>query len=71
MEITRLETQLVAPRWVFLQVYTDTDWLGYGEPIMEGRAQTVMQDDAVAAPTGDDGHNSIWFHDDDGSVADW
>lgn len=43
MKITRLETQPVAPRWVFLKVYTDTDLVGYGEPIVEGRAKTVMQ----------------------------
>jgi len=43
MKITRLETQLVAPRWVFLKMHTDTDLVGYGEPIVEGRAKTVMQ----------------------------
>jgi galactonate dehydratase len=30
-----------------------------------------LDDEAVAAKKLDDWHNPIWFHDDDGSVADW
>lgn len=41
MKITRLETFLVQPRWLFLKVHTDKDIIGLGEPILEGRAKTV------------------------------
>ena len=41
MKITRLETLFVKPRWLFLQVHTDEGIVGLGEPIVEGRAQTV------------------------------
>lgn len=41
MKITRLETFLVAPRWLFLRVETDEGLVGWGEPIVEGRAETV------------------------------
>lgn len=40
MRITKLETFLVKPRWLFLKVHTDTGIVGLGEPILEGRAQT-------------------------------
>ncbi len=40
MKITRLETFLVRPRWLFLKVHTDAGIVGLGEPIVEGRAQT-------------------------------
>ena len=39
--ITRLETFKVKPRWLFLKVYTDQGVTGLGEPIVEGRADTV------------------------------
>jgi galactonate dehydratase len=40
MKITKLETFLVKPRWLFLKVHTDTGLVGLGEPILEGRAKT-------------------------------
>ncbi|WEH13350.1 galactonate dehydratase [Streptomyces sp. VNUA24] len=41
MKITGLETFLVAPRWLFLRVTTDEGVTGWGEPVIEGRAETV------------------------------
>jgi len=41
MKITRLETILVKPRWLFLKMHTDAGLVGYGEPVVEGRAKTV------------------------------
>ena len=41
MKITRLNTFLVPPRWLFLRVDTDEGVSGWGEPVVEGRAQTV------------------------------
>jgi len=38
--ITKLETFLVEPRWLFLKVHTDEGIVGLGEPIVEGRAHT-------------------------------
>src|SRR5690348_9374430 len=40
MKITKLETFLVKPRWLFLKVHTDAGIVGLGEPILEGRAKT-------------------------------
>ncbi len=40
LRITRLETLLVEPRWLFLKVHTDAGIVGLGEPIVEGRART-------------------------------
>ncbi|GLU49977.1 galactonate dehydratase [Nocardiopsis ansamitocini] len=41
MKITRIETFLVAPRWLFCRVETDDGIVGWGEPVVEGRAETV------------------------------
>lgn len=41
MKITQLELIHVRPRWMFLRVHTDEGLIGYGEPIVEGRARTV------------------------------
>jgi galactonate dehydratase len=41
LKITRLETFLVQPRWLFLKVHTDVGIVGLGEPVVEGRAETV------------------------------
>uniref|UniRef100_UPI002FC9A0B5 galactonate dehydratase n=1 Tax=Ramlibacter sp. TaxID=1917967 RepID=UPI002FC9A0B5 len=41
MKITRLTTFLVPPRWCFLKIETDEGIVGWGEPVLEGRAQTV------------------------------
>ncbi|MFN3648424.1 MAG: galactonate dehydratase [Armatimonadota bacterium] len=43
MKITRLETIMVQPRWLFLKMHTDVGLVGYGEPVVEGRAATVRQ----------------------------
>jgi len=40
IRITKLETLLVQPRWLFLKVHTDAGLTGWGEPIVEGRALT-------------------------------
>jgi galactonate dehydratase len=40
VKITKLETFLVKPRWLFLKVHTDAGVVGLGEPITEGRAIT-------------------------------
>ncbi len=41
LRITRLETFLVKPRWIFLKVHTDAGIVGLGEPLLEGRAHTI------------------------------
>ncbi|MEU8225497.1 galactonate dehydratase [Kribbella sp. NPDC048915] len=47
MKIVGFETFLVAPRWQFLRIDTDEGISGWGEPIVEGRAEAVQG--AVAA----------------------
>lgn len=42
LRITRLETFLVRPRWLFLKIHTNAGIVGLGEPIVEGRALTVQ-----------------------------
>jgi len=42
MKITNMECFLVPPRWCFLKVETDEGIFGWGEPVIEGRASTVM-----------------------------
>ncbi len=41
MKITKLETFFVRPRWLFLKMHTDEGVVGLGEPVVEGRSQTV------------------------------
>src|SRR5512141_1369432 len=41
MKITKLETFYVKPRWLFLKIHTDEGIVGLGEPILEGKQQTV------------------------------
>lgn len=41
MKITSLELFKVPPRWLFLKISTDEGVSGWGEPIVEGRADTV------------------------------
>lgn len=41
MRISRIETFSVAPRWVFCRIETDTGVVGWGEPVVEGRASTT------------------------------
>jgi galactonate dehydratase len=40
LKVTKLETFLVKPRWLFLKVHTSAGITGLGEPILEGRAKT-------------------------------
>jgi galactonate dehydratase len=41
LKITALKTFLVPPRWLFLKVETDEGIVGWGEPVLEGRAETL------------------------------
>ncbi|MEY9939031.1 galactonate dehydratase [Streptacidiphilus sp. MAP5-3] len=41
MKITRVETFLVPPRWLFCRIETDEGAVGWGEPVVEGRAEVV------------------------------
>ncbi len=41
MKITALRLYHVAPRWQFLAIDTDEGITGWGEPVLEGRAETV------------------------------
>ena len=41
MKITRLTTYALPPRWLFLKIETDEGLIGWGEPVVEGRAHTV------------------------------
>ncbi len=41
MKITALKTYIVAPRWLFLKVETDEGISGWGEPVLEGHAETL------------------------------
>ena len=50
LKITKLETFLVRPRWLFLKVHTDAGIVGLGEPILEGRATTCAAAVAEIAP---------------------
>jgi galactonate dehydratase len=43
IKITRLETFLVKPRWIFLKIHTNAGITGLGEPLLEGRALTCAQ----------------------------
>ena len=42
VKITRLETFLIKPRWIFLRIHTDVGAVGLGEPLLEGRALTIQ-----------------------------
>ncbi|MFC4550025.1 galactonate dehydratase, partial [Halorussus sp. GCM10023401] len=41
MKITDYELMEVPPRWLFLKVTTSDGTVGWGEPVVEGRAKTV------------------------------
>ena len=41
MKITKLTTYRVPPRWMLLKIETDEGLVGWGEPVIEGRARTV------------------------------
>jgi galactonate dehydratase len=59
VRVTALELFAVPPRWLFLKLSTDEGIAGWGEPIVEGRAET-------ARPW----HNPVWRNQ-DGTVAEW
>jgi galactonate dehydratase len=40
LKVTKLETILVKPRWLFLKIHTNAGIVGLGEPVTEGRALT-------------------------------
>ena len=40
MKITNIETFIVPPRWLFLKIETDAGVSGWGEPILEGHAES-------------------------------
>jgi galactonate dehydratase len=41
MKIKSIKTYTVPPRWLFLRIETDDGLIGWGEPVLEGRAATV------------------------------
>ncbi|WP_018995566.1 galactonate dehydratase [Hirschia maritima] len=41
MKITSIKTFIVPPRWCFLKIETDEGVVGWGEPVIEGKAATV------------------------------
>ncbi|KRF22349.1 galactonate dehydratase [Phycicoccus sp. Soil802] len=41
MKVVSVETFQVPPRWLFCKVTTDVGLVGWGEPVVEGRASTV------------------------------
>ena len=43
LKITKVETFLVKPRWLFLKIHTNAGITGLGEPITEGRALTCAE----------------------------
>ncbi len=43
MRITSMECFFVLPRWNFLKITTDEGIVGWGEPVVESRAQTVAK----------------------------
>lgn len=43
IRITKMETFLVKPRWLFLKIHTNAGITGLGEPITEGRVLTCAQ----------------------------
>ncbi|WP_189299253.1 galactonate dehydratase [Streptomyces albospinus] len=49
MKISRIETFLAPPRWMFVRVETDAGVVGWGEPVVEGRAEPVRAAVAVLA----------------------
>ncbi|UOQ70011.1 hypothetical protein [Hymenobacter cellulosilyticus] len=41
MKITGFKLYQVPPRWLFLKIETDEGLVGWGEPVIEGKAATV------------------------------
>lgn len=59
MKIVRYETFMVPPRWLFLKIETSDGIIGWGEPVIEGRAATVQTavDELMAGLIGKDPMN--------------
>lgn len=59
MKITGYELFKVPPRWLFLKIETDEGIIGWGEPIIEGRATTVKAavEELMENLIGKDPHN--------------
>ena len=49
MRIDAIETFLVPPRWLFVRIATDDGLVGWGEPVVEGRAEVVRADVEIMA----------------------
>lgn len=41
MKITKITSYIVPPRWLFIKIQTDEGYTGWGEPILEGHAETL------------------------------
>lgn len=41
MKINRIEVYKVPPRWLFIKITTSSGLIGWGEPVIEGKASTV------------------------------
>ena len=41
MKITKIELINIKPRWMILKMYTDSDIIGLGEPVLEGHNKSV------------------------------
>ncbi|MBS1920516.1 MAG: galactonate dehydratase [Bacteroidetes bacterium] len=42
MKIEKIELFKVPPRWLFLKITTDTGIIGWGEPVVEGKADSIL-----------------------------
>lgn len=63
--VTKVETFLVKPRWLFLKIHTNAGITGLGEPVLEGRALTCKAAVDEIAPylVGKDPHwQAIYRH---------
>ena len=41
MLIQKIQAYLVRPRWCFVKIETDSGLVGWGEAVLEGKAETV------------------------------
>ena len=41
MKIAKIETFRIKPRWLFLRIETDDGYVGWGEPVVEGKAEAT------------------------------
>lgn len=42
MKLSKIETFRLRPRWLLLRLETDDGYVGWGEPVVEGRAATIQ-----------------------------